>query len=81
MNLAHGVLWRSPTCNFPYFALRVEPPGSFHTFPVHDGGNHQGYKNDEHDAAHANPKYCQWMFLKRSVRNEILSTKKLNKEL
>uniref|UniRef100_A0A8B9SDH5 Leucine rich repeat, Ig-like and transmembrane domains 2 n=1 Tax=Apteryx owenii TaxID=8824 RepID=A0A8B9SDH5_APTOW len=48
--------------NFGDFALRVEP-GSFHTFPVHDGRDHHCYRNGGKDAACANSKYCPWTHL------------------
>lgn len=55
-SLAHCTSRRCPY-NSADFALRVEP-GSFHTFPVHDGGDHHCYRNGGKDATHANPIYC-----------------------
>lgn len=34
--------------------------GSFHTFPVHDGGNHYSNRNAGEDCTHANYKYHPW---------------------
>lgn len=60
-SLAHCASRRSPY-NFADFALRVEL-GSFHTFPVYDGGDHHCYRNGGKDATHANSKYRPWTLL------------------
>lgn len=60
-SLAHCASRRSPY-NFADFALRVEL-GSFHTFPVHDGGDHHCNRNGGKDATHAYSIYCPWTLL------------------